>query len=137
MATIWQSVPDLTSPPNPNLRLFLCLGVPTSVAVILVLITTRHGVGSWPDSVWYLYAAGTLLEGRGLLIPDGSGIAEKVPMTHWPHLFSLVLAGLGVLSLEPVHAARWPNAVLFGANVFLVGLVIHRMCGSVLARPVR
>ena len=130
---IRQSLSRMERRPNFNLRSILCLGVPATIAVVLVLLTTRHGAGVSPDSVVYLHAAHSVLEGRGLLRPDGSGAAEEVPMTHWPPLFPLVLAGLGSLSIEPIHAARWLNAVLFGANVFLVGLVIHRMCGSVLA----
>jgi hypothetical protein len=105
-------------------RLFFALLLLSLLAVALVILATRFGIGVTPDSTVYLEAARNLTKGRGLIALAADG--EFRPMTHYPPLYSSLLAliGLGHLSLE--EAARWLQAILLGANVLLVGFVISR-----------
>ncbi len=93
--------------------------------VLVMLVATRFGVGINPDSVTYLDAARNLLTGTGFNYWPGVG-HELKPLTHYPPLYSSILALLGWCGLEVTSAARWLNALLFGANIFLVGLTVRR-----------
>jgi 4-amino-4-deoxy-L-arabinose transferase-like glycosyltransferase len=105
-------------------RLSFALLLLSLLAVALVILATRFGIGVTPDSTVYLEAGRNLTGGRGLIALAADG--ELRPMTHYPPLYSSLLAliGLGHVSIEA--AARWLQAILFGANVLLVGLVIAR-----------
>lgn len=94
-----------------------------SLAGILVLLYATHlGIGVSPDSTVYIGAARSLLDGHGLRALSGSS-PEPVPMTHYPPLYPLLLALAGASSRsDPLSAARWLNAFIFGANILLAGL---------------
>ena len=95
------------------------------VGIIIQLYSTRLGAGVSPDSTYYLAAAQNFLSGRGfqILAPDGG----FVPLTLWPPLFPFILAVFGRLGIEVYNAARVWNALMFGANVLLVGLFVARI----------
>lgn len=76
------------------------------------LILTPSGIGTSPDSIAYIRAARNLLEGHGLNI------------THHAPLYAVMLAAGGSLGIDPFDAARWLNALFFGANILLVGLIV-------------
>lgn len=97
----------------------------TAVAgALLVLYTTRHGVGVSPDSTVYVGAARSLLAGRGLVALDAAGTLR--PLTHYPPLFPAALAlCAGAARVDPVEAARGLNALLFGATLLLSGLALR------------
>ena len=105
-------------------RLIFALLLLSLLAVALVLLATRFGIGVTPDSTVYLEAARNLLNGRGLIALAADG--ELRPMTHYPPLYSSLLALIGLGHVSIAGAARWLQAILFGANVLLVGLVIAR-----------
>ena len=97
------------------------------LAVLIVWLATRFGIGVLPDSTVYIDAARNLLDGRGLVALTGRG--EFKPLTHYPPLYPALLALLtraaflfGGVSIETV--ARVLNGLLFGANVLLVGTAI-------------
>jgi len=95
-------------------------------AVFCFWHATASGLVISPDSRHYIGAARSLLAGQGLTV-NGS------PMTHFPPLLSVLLATGGWVSgLDPVVVARWLNAILLAANVFLMGYAIHRSTGAVL-----
>ncbi|MCJ7708298.1 MAG: glycosyltransferase family 39 protein [Anaerolineales bacterium] len=52
-------------------------------------------------------------------------------MTHYAPLFALVLSGMHVFGLDAIGAARLVNALMFGANVLLVGLAVGEVTSSV------
>lgn len=86
------------------------------IGIILVLISTsKYGVGLSMDSVNYISAARSLLLGRGYLYYDES------PLVHFPPLFSTVLAIFGLIGIEPLDGARFVNAFVFGLIVFTSG----------------
>lgn len=97
------------------------LAVLSALAVVIVLLcTSRYGVGLDPDSANYLSAARSLLAGTGFRYLDG-GI-----YTHWPPLFPTLLAAFGLVGVEPQTAARFINAFAFGALVFVSGRLFLR-----------
>lgn len=86
------------------------------IGIVLVLISTsRYGVGLSPDSVRYISAARSLLLGNGYLSYDGS------PLVVHPPFFSTVLAIFGLIGIEPLDGARFVNAFVFGLIVFTSG----------------
>ena len=98
------------------------------LAILIVWLATRFGIGVAPDSTVYIEAARNLLSGRGLIALTGGG--EFKPLTHYPPLYPALLALLtrvslllGEFSIETV--ARALNSFLFGANVLLVGITIR------------
>ena len=100
------------------------IAIPSLVGILVMLFATNWGIALGADSTAYLAAARSLLAGRGLSLPTGTG--ETVLMTHYAPLLSTLLAAIGVLGLDLLQGARWLYAGLFGANIALVGLMIHR-----------
>ncbi|MBA3268601.1 MAG: hypothetical protein H0T70_10150 [Acidimicrobiia bacterium] len=102
------------------------LVVPPLVGMAVTVLVTDKGLYVSPDSVSYVGTARRLLDGQGWSPPPG------LPrLGHFPPLFTLVLAGVGRLGLDPLEAARVVNMVAFGALIALVGAVLWRRTGSV------
>jgi len=98
------------------------------VAVIAILAATAKGLYVSPDAVFYVGTARNWLDGRGLTPPPG-----LPPLEHFPPLFTLALAALGRVGLDPLDGARLVNVVAFAGTVLLVGLVVRSRTGSVAA----
>jgi hypothetical protein len=94
------------------------------LGVALVGLCTRWGAGASPDSVAYVAIARNLLAGEGYRGMYGG--CESA----WPPLYPLVLAFLGLFGPDPFVAGRWLNALLFGTNIFLIGLILKRCTRS-------
>lgn len=77
-----------------------------------------HGPGVSPDSIVYLEGARSVLSGHGLVVAG-------VPMTHFPPVYPLLLAAIGLVDHDLLHAARLLNAFLFGANIVLAGSAVY------------
>ena len=108
-----------------------CLLALSAAGVGLLLYSTPLGVGlSW-DSFTYITSARGLLEGLGLARLTGCG--ELKPMTGYPPLYPLVLAGFEWVGLKAVRAARVISALSLGATVILTGILARRMTRSSLA----
>src|SRR5262249_16471739 len=88
------------------------------------------GPGLRPDSGCYLSAARGLAAGRGCIPFSGH------PFVEWPPLYPALLALLARCGAEPIVAARWLNAVLFGLILFVGGSWIRRSVRSLLVRSV-
>jgi 4-amino-4-deoxy-L-arabinose transferase-like glycosyltransferase len=94
--------------------------------VFLILFSTSlNGSGMNPDSVHYLSAARSLLNGNGFIDVSGS------PYVTWPPLFPALLALLGFGGIDPVVGMRVLNAVFFGFIIFLSGFWLMRYFKSV------
>ena len=108
--------------------------VPLVVVAILGMFVevylTRNGPGVSGDAVHYMEGARNLLAGRGYSRLKADGTAY--PITTFPPLFSLALAGAGLTGLPMEAAGRYLNSFLLGANCFLVGFLILRMTRSIL-----
>jgi len=114
-------------------RLWLVLGVllPALVAVTLVWLSTPAGVGVSDDSVIYLGQARNLQAGNGLSRLTGDG--SPVPITHFPPLYPLLLAGVGGLGPGIEAAARGLAAFSAGVTVLATALMTERLSQSKLA----
>src|SRR5215831_8200316 len=106
---------------NYSLYLILFLGI---MGMLTMLFATRAGIGLAVDSLHYIGASRSLLSGHGLSRVSYQG--ELIPMVHWPPLFPILLALLGTLGINPFDGARWLNSFIFGANIVLVGIMIHK-----------
>ena len=102
--------------------------LPPAVALISVVAATTKGLYVSPDAVFYVGTARNWLDGRGLTPPPG-----LPPLEHFPPLFTLLLAALGKLGLDPLDGARVVNVVALAGTVLLVGLVVRSRTGSLVA----
>ncbi len=81
-----------------------------------------HGPGISPDSIVYLESARSILAGQGVVVAG-------VPMTHFPPVYPLLLAAVGLVDHDLLHAVRLLHAFLFGADVVLVGSAVYLATG--------
>jgi hypothetical protein len=93
------------------------------LAVLIIFLATRFGIGVTPDSTVYIDAARNLVKGRGLIALAASG--ESKPLTHYPPLYSALLALLGLPGFSIETVARLLNSIVFGGNVLLVGVALR------------
>ncbi len=82
------------------------------IGVILMLYATAQGAGTSPDSVGYIRNARALAAGHGPV------------SAQFPPLFPALLALIAQFGVAPLDAARGLNALLFGANIVLVGAAL-------------
>ena len=109
---------------------FLILGLLALSGTFLILYATPQGMGLFDDSIAYIAGARSLLAGQGY---REAWLASNQPVTHFPLGFSSVLALVGISGLDPLRGARLVNALIFGANVFMLGLIGWRMTKSKVA----
>ncbi|HLM18760.1 MAG TPA: hypothetical protein VK549_13130, partial [Acidimicrobiia bacterium] len=124
-----------------SLGLVIGLAVAAVVAVALALAITSDSPGFFPDSTVYLGTARNLLDGRGLTTPfnltfnpysPARAVAfhGEFPLTHYPPLYPVVLAVFAWFGGGLIGVARVLNAVLFGVNVVLAGVLVWRITRS-------
>jgi hypothetical protein len=111
------------------------------LAVVTSIVVTRKSPGLYPDSSVYLGTARNLLDGRGLTTPfdlifnpyppaQAAAFHGRFPLTQYPPLYPILLAGLGKLGWGLVDAARFVDALMFAVNVVLAGLLMLRITRS-------
>jgi len=104
-------------------RQFLLPGFLLSLAAFgtafILLTTSAYGVGISPDSVGYLSIARNLSEGNGYVNYRGEEVVVWPPLL--PAILALVKSSVGI---DPVEAARFFNAIVFGLVVALANWVI-------------
>lgn len=91
---------------------------------VILLCTSRYGVGTSPDSAGYLGAARSLLAGKGYRYPDGGLYVQ------WPPLYPTLLAATGFAGLDPLLGARLLNSLAFGGLIFAAGILFQRCTTS-------
>jgi 4-amino-4-deoxy-L-arabinose transferase-like glycosyltransferase len=96
----------------------------------LILYASPQGLGLSDDSIAYIAGARSMLNGEGY---REAWLASNGPVTHFPPGLSSVLAIMGLSGLDPLRGARLLNALLFGVNAFLSGLIGWRMTRSQVA----
>ena len=69
-----------------------------------VVAASAKGLYASPDSVFYVGTARNLLDGVGFRPPGA-----LQPLGHFPPLFTLVIAAVGWLGLDPLDAGRAVN----------------------------
>ena len=87
-------------------------------ATLLMFWLTAVGPAVQPDSIIYMGTAQSILGGDGFLFGGQ-------PMTHFPPGYPLLLALVGLFQDGDVlQAGRWLSALLYGANLSLLGLAV-------------
>lgn len=114
----------------PRLAAILILGLLAVIATFLVLRATPDGLALWDDSIAYVAGARSILAGDGY---RAVWLASSKPVTHFPPGFSSALSFLGLFELDPLRGTRFLNALLFGLNAGLLGILVWRMTPSLTA----
>jgi 4-amino-4-deoxy-L-arabinose transferase-like glycosyltransferase len=112
---------------SPRFISFVLLGLLAAIGIGMVLRATPEGLGLSDDSIGYIAGARSMLAGNGY---REAWLASNGPVTHFPPAFSSVLAFIGLFGLDPLRGARFLNALLFGLNIFLSGILGWRMTKS-------
>jgi 4-amino-4-deoxy-L-arabinose transferase-like glycosyltransferase len=97
---------------------YILLALIIGIGMFLVWYSTVWGAGLISDSFQYTASARSLVAGHGFSLPYGA--AEWQPMTKYPPLFSILLAGFELSGGTALQGARILNILLFGLNIFLV-----------------
>jgi len=98
-------------------RLFIFILLSVSGALLVLVCTSKYGAGLTHDSAAYVYAAKGLLTGKGYVY-----FGYGTPFVQWPPIFPTLLAIMAGIGLDPISAARFVNAGVFGLIVFSSGL---------------
>lgn len=94
-------------------------------AILILLSTSRYGVGLSPDSVAYISTARNLITGAGFISYDGS------PTVVWPPLYPALLALVGgTFETDPLLLANVVNALIFGLIVYVGGVLTFKHFSS-------
>ncbi|RIK28991.1 MAG: hypothetical protein DCC56_14100 [Anaerolineae bacterium] len=114
----------------PRLASLLTLLLLAAFGTILVLRATPEGLGLSDDSIAYIAGARSLLAGDGY---REAWLQTNGYITHFPPGFSSALTFIGWFGLDPLRGARFLNALLFGLNTALIGVLAWRMTPSLVA----
>src|SRR5215212_7419485 len=117
-------------PIRPRLASLIALFLISIAGIFLILKATPNGLGLSDDSIAYIAGARSLAAGDGY---REAWLASNQPVTHFPPAFSSVLSFFGLFGIDPLHAARWVNALLFGLNAALLGILGWRVTPSLTA----
>src|SRR5436190_23705664 len=117
-------------PIRPRLASLIALLLISIIGVLLIIQATPQGLGLSDDSIAYIAGARSMVAGHGY---REAWLASNQPVTHFPPAFPAVLAFFGFLGIDPLHAARFVNALLFGLNAGLLGILAWRMVPSLTA----
>lgn len=116
----------------------------TIASIILIIsVTSKCGPGISEDSVAYIAAARNMLNGKGLSVLfdlKGNQLNLWLPVRDgelyhilpWPPLFPFIISIFGFVGFNLIESARWINAILFGANIALILLIIRKYTRSLL-----
>jgi hypothetical protein len=99
--------------------------------VFILLSTSLFGVGLSPDSVYYISTSRNFALGNGFVSYTGT------PIVVWPPLYPILLSIPYILfNIDPLVAASFINAALFGLTVYFSGLILSRHLTSSVAYPI-
>lgn len=108
---------------------WLLLMIVAILGIALELYLTRNDPGVSGDAVHYMEGARNILAGKGYSRMKADGTAH--PLTGFPPGFSLSMSAIGLTGMAPLDASRYLNSFLFGANIFLVGLILLKLTRSI------
>jgi 4-amino-4-deoxy-L-arabinose transferase-like glycosyltransferase len=89
------------------------------LAFLVILFTTRQGIGTSPDSVAYISTARTFWSGQAEV--------NSTALIFRPPLYPVLLATVSLVGIDALVVARWLNVLLYTANVLLVGFISWRL----------
>ncbi|MBN1537145.1 MAG: glycosyltransferase family 39 protein [Anaerolineales bacterium] len=110
------------------LLFWILLALISGLGFGLVWYCTVWGGGLISDSFQYVASARNLAAGQHLGYPDENG--NTIPLSQYPPFFSVALAAFELAGVDSLGAARLLNAVLFAANIWLVGISILKISHS-------
>ncbi len=119
---------DLQSPINHKRNLFFGFGifVLSLLSLFLYFYVTPFGVGLTNDSAAYLGGARSLLSGFGYARIGGDGLPRLI--THFPPMYSMVIAATAFLEKTDVFRAAWGiNLCCYTINLVLFILLLKQM----------
>jgi Dolichyl-phosphate-mannose-protein mannosyltransferase len=94
----------------------------------ILFISTRWGIGLYPDSIVYIGAARSILEGNGFRFLDDVG--QFSPVIQYPPLYSYSVAAFALMGMDALEGARWISVLFFAANAVLMGNIAYRCTAS-------
>jgi 4-amino-4-deoxy-L-arabinose transferase-like glycosyltransferase len=94
----------------------------------ILFISTRWGIGLYPDSIVYVGAARSILEGDGFRFLDDVG--QFSPVVQYPPLYSYSIAAFALMGMDALEGARWISVLFFAANAVLMGNIAYRCAAS-------
>lgn len=108
-------------------RLFLAtLFLLSCLGILSVTYAVPHlAAGIW-DSVVYIGTARSLAQGSGFYV---QGWLPRLPLTHWPPLYPVLLAVPAHFGIDPTVSAKWIDGFFLSCSIFLVGLITWANCG--------
>src|SRR3972149_1100202 len=90
-----------SGPPPKSASWVFLLTLAVMAMILCGVATARYGAGVSSDSTKYLSVAQNLLMGNGLYDHKGA------PLLSWPPLYSIILAGLSLVTSLDVFVAGW------------------------------
>ena len=99
-----------------------CLLLLAGLALAVVFVSTRHGIGLRDDSFHYFSAAESLVRGAGYGRVGGDG--QWIPLTNFPPGYTALLGILHAGGLELAAAARLLNGLALAWLIMIVGLTV-------------
>lgn len=100
----------------------LAFGLTALLLNMLVFLgVSKEGLGLSIDSINYLSAAKSLVNGNGLLLFDGNLLVNAVP------LYSFLLSPAYLLGINPLHFALFLQFLFFNLNGLFVYLLLRKL----------
>ena len=104
---------------------YVLMAILAVAGMVITYLSTPWGVLVDSDSYFYLTAAQNFISGAGLGRLSQAG--QLIPLTHYPPLYPLLVAGFSIFTAGNVLlAARILACLLFGGNSFLFGWLLAR-----------
>ena len=110
-----------------SLFFLLTIFIASVLAFIAVMYATPRGLNISPDSIVYLEAARNIYSGHGYVVTQGF---SWVPPTHYPPLYSVLLAGLHAAGIQMEMGARLLSAASFLVTVMMAGIIMLSVAGK-------
>lgn len=110
-----------------NIKYWYLLLIISMIGIVVLAINIRLGIGIEADSISYILAARNLLNGDGLKDLHSGAMT---PMTHFPPLYSTILAIIGIVGIDPLAGSELLALITFGINIFLVGFIVYHYTKS-------
>ena len=109
---------------NTNVNLVIMFFAITGIICLYHL--TRFGAGLSHDSIYYLVGAKSLLSGQGYLNIYGN------PMTHWPPMYSMLIAAANYSGLggDTAESARIVNLFMFFIAIVTFGKILKKITNN-------
>src|SRR5439155_2181655 len=85
--------------------LIAVVGAVALLGSCILLISTRWGIGGYPDSLVYVGVARSILAGSGVRFFNDMG--QFTPVTQYPPLYPSIMAALGNMGLDLLLGSPW------------------------------